>query len=103
MSMIVQAYRFALDPSVAQDLTPSLTWTAYSLRKNWNWNDSRTNKRQGRRFGFPGFRGRRAGWSCRFTTGALGLVDMDRRHVKLPRIGVVRTHESTRRLARRAA
>lgn len=76
MSMIVQAYRFALDPSVAQewalrshcgaqrfafnwglarvkanlaqrdaevsygiagdDLTPSLNWTAYSLRKNWN-------------------------------------------------------------------
>jgi putative transposase len=31
--------------------------------------------------------------SCRFTTGAFGLADADRRHVKLPRIGLVRTHE----------
>jgi putative transposase len=38
--------------------------------------------------------------SCRFTTGAFGLRDADRRHVKLPRIGLVRTHESTRKLAR---
>ena len=40
------------------------------------------------------------GLSCRFTTGAVGLPDTDRRHVKLPRIGLVRTHESTRKLAR---
>jgi putative transposase len=38
--------------------------------------------------------------SCRFTTGAFGLADGDRRHVKLPRIGLIRTHESTRKLAR---
>jgi putative transposase len=38
--------------------------------------------------------------SCRFTTGAFGLGDADRRHVTLPRIGLVRTHESTRKLAR---
>jgi putative transposase len=38
--------------------------------------------------------------SCRFTTGAFRLADADRRHVKLPRIGLVRTHESTRKLAR---
>ena len=37
---------------------------------------------------------------CRFTTGAFGLGP-DRRHVRLPRIGHVRTHESTRRLARK--
>ncbi len=36
-----------------------------------------------------------------FTTGAFGLGDGDRRHVRLPRIGAVRTHESTRKLARR--
>lgn len=36
----------------------------------------------------------------RFTTGAFGLASTDRRHVKVPRIGVVRTHESTRKLAR---
>jgi len=28
------------------------------------------------------------------------LTDTDRRHIKLPRIGTVRTHESTRELAR---
>ena len=41
--------------------------------------------------------------SCRFTTGAFGLAEGDRRHVKLPRSGVVRTHESTRKLARHVA
>ncbi|WP_369634569.1 IS607 family element RNA-guided endonuclease TnpB [Nocardia sp. JMUB6875] len=65
-----------------------------------NWSDSRDGKRAGRRVGFPRFKSRRAVWSCRFTTGSLGLVDADRRHIKLPRIGVVRTGESTRKLAR---
>lgn len=37
---------------------------------------------------------------CRFTTGAFGLGP-DRRHIRLPVIGAVRTHESTRTLARR--
>jgi putative transposase len=50
--------------------------------------------------GFPRFKGRRARLSCRFTTGAFGL-GADRRHVQLPRIGHVRTHESTRSLARK--
>ncbi|MGH8922878.1 MAG: hypothetical protein ACRD0H_31805 [Actinomycetes bacterium] len=35
-----------------------------------------------------------------FSTGVIG-VGPDRRHVRLPRIGLVRTHESTRKLARR--
>jgi len=65
-----------------------------------NWGDSRTGKRKGRNLGFPRFKGRRAGVTCRFTTGAFGLAEGDRRHVKLPRIGMVRTHESTRKLAR---
>jgi hypothetical protein len=34
------------------------------------------------------------------TTGAFGLPEGDRRHVKPPPIGLVRTHESTRTLAR---
>ena len=38
--------------------------------------------------------------SCRFTTGAI-RVESDRHHVTLPRIGRLRTHESTRKLARR--
>jgi putative transposase len=36
----------------------------------------------------------------RFTTGAI-RVDADRRSVRLPRLGRIRTHESTRKLARR--
>lgn len=112
------------------ELTPSMSWSAYSLRKDWNqgkdevapwwaenskeayssglanlatalgnWADSQCGRRKGRGLGFPRFKGRRSGLSCRFTTGAFGLTG-DRRHVKLPRIGVVRTHESTRKLAR---
>lgn len=112
-------------------LTPSLSWSAYSLRKDWNqakddvapwwsenskeayasglanlatalknWNDSNKGTRKGPQVEFPRFKGKRHTWSCRFTTGSFGLVDSDRRHVKLPRIGTVRTHESTRKLAR---
>ncbi len=39
--------------------------------------------------------------SCRFTTGAFGVVDAT--HVRLPRIGVVRCHETTLKLAERMA
>jgi putative transposase len=38
--------------------------------------------------------------SCRFTTGPV-RVEADRKHITLPRIGVLKTHESTRKLARR--
>ncbi|WP_036013885.1 IS607 family element RNA-guided endonuclease TnpB [Lentzea albidocapillata] len=110
--------------------TTPVSWSAYSLRKDWNqakdtvapwwaenskeayssglanlatalgnWADSKRGERKGHRFGFPRFKGKRSGLSCRFTTGAFGLAD-DRRHVKLPRIGTIRTHESTRKLAR---
>jgi putative transposase len=170
MVMVIQAYRFALDPAAGQQvalrshcgaqryafnwglarikanldqraaektydvpgeqLTPPVSWSAYRLRKDWNqakdevapwwgenskeayssglanlaaalgnWVGSKRGTRHGRRFGFPRFKGRRAGVSCRFTTGAFGL-GIDRRHVRLPRIGLVHTHESTRKLAR---
>jgi IS605 OrfB family transposase len=66
-----------------------------------NWNDSRAGKRKGRRVGFPRFRSRRRTTpSVRFTTGTI-RVEADRRHVRLPRLGVIKTHESTRKLARR--
>jgi transposase len=42
-------------------------------------------------------RGRQA---CRFSTGAI-RVEADRHHVTLPRLGCLKTHESTRKLARR--
>lgn len=115
----------------ADQLTPAMSWSAYSLRKAFNaakdevapwwgenskeayasglanladalgnWHQSRTGKRAGKRIGFPRFKSKRHRCSCRFSTGSFGLSDSDRRHVKLPRIGLVRTHESTRTLAR---
>ncbi len=112
-------------------LTPPVSWSAFSLRRAWNevkdvrapwwaqnskeayscglanlatalrnWSSSRSDARTGRRVGFPRFKGRRGRLSCRFTTGAFGLGP-DRRHIQLPRIGHVRTHESTRKLARK--
>jgi putative transposase len=169
---VVQAYRFALDPSPAQQaalrshcgaqrfafnwglarvkanlgqreaersygvpkelLTPAVSWSAWRLRKDFNavkdqvapwwpenskeayasglanlaaalanWAASRAGTRRGPKIAFPKFKGKRSVLSVRFTTGAFGLPDQDRRHVRLPRIGLVRTHESTRKLARR--
>ncbi|MDI9953133.1 IS607 family element RNA-guided endonuclease TnpB [Rhodococcus sp. IEGM 1305] len=124
------------------ELTPPVSWSAYSLRKHWNtvkndiavntdtgqvwwpenskeayssgiancaaalsnWSDARSGKRKGT-MGFPRFKGKRALLSCRFTTGSFGLVTDggDRRHIQLPRIGAVRSAESTRKLARKVA
>jgi putative transposase len=64
-----------------------------------NWDASTKGTRRGPKVRHPRFKGRRARLSCRFTTGAFGLGS-DRRHVVLPRIGEVRTCESTRKLAR---
>ncbi|TQN32154.1 putative transposase [Haloactinospora alba] len=65
-----------------------------------NWNASRTGKRAGKKAGFPRFKSKRSRKSFRITTGTFGLDEADNRHVKLPRIGRVRTGESTRKLAR---
>ena len=68
-----------------------------------NWSQSRTGRRKGPRVGFPRFKSKRRSMKkCTFTTGAI-RVEPDRHHVVLPRIGRVRTHESTRKLARRLA
>jgi putative transposase len=66
----------------------------------WNWQSARSGKRAGRRVGFPRFKrkGRDADRVC-FTTGAM-RVEPDRRHLTLPVIGTVRTHENTRRIER---
>jgi putative transposase len=66
----------------------------------WNWQTSRAGTRAGRRVGFPRFKrkGRDADRVC-FTTGAM-RVEPDRRHLTLPVIGTVRTHENTRRIER---
>jgi putative transposase len=66
----------------------------------WNWQQSRTGKRAGKRVGFPRFAKKsRDRDRVTFTTGAI-RVEADRRHVNLPRIGCVRVHENTRRLQR---
>jgi putative transposase len=66
----------------------------------WNWQTSRAGKRAGKRVGFPRLKkkGRDADRVC-FTTGAM-RVEPDRRHPTVPVIGVVRTHENTRRIER---
>ncbi|HEX8133239.1 MAG TPA: IS607 family element RNA-guided endonuclease TnpB [Actinomycetes bacterium] len=66
-----------------------------------NWNDSRSGRRNGRPVGFPRRKTKRhARVACRFTTGQIKVLP-DRKHIQLPRIGVLKTHESTRKLARR--
>ena len=67
----------------------------------WNWQQSRAGTRGGRRV--PRFKrkGRDAD-RVSFTTGAM-RVEPDRRHVTLPVIGTVRTHENTRRVQRLVA
>ena len=61
------------------------------------WSDSKAGWRKGPRVGFPVFKKRQAKRSCRFTTGAVGVVDP--RHIQLPRIGIVRSKEPTRALS----
>ncbi|MGH3862612.1 IS607 family element RNA-guided endonuclease TnpB [Actinokineospora sp.] len=66
-----------------------------------NFGDSKSGKRAGGKVGFPRFKSRRrATPSVRFTTGVI-RVEPDRHHVTLPRVGRIKTHESTRKLARR--
>ena len=113
------------------DLTPALGWSLAGLRKEWNrrkddvapwwaenskeaystgldglargldaWAKSRKGGRAGAAIGFPKFKSARSRRSVRFTTGTI-RVEPDRHHVTLPRVGAIRTHETTRKLARR--
>ena len=66
----------------------------------WRWQKSRAGKISGRRVGFPRFKKRgkdRDRFS--FTTGTMRL-EADRRHLTLPVLGTLRTHENTRRIER---
>ncbi len=66
-----------------------------------NWSTARSGERAGAPMGFPRFKSKhRFARSVRFTTGAI-RVEADRHHITLPRLGAIRTHESTRKLARR--
>lgn len=63
-----------------------------------SFSSSRKGKRKGRPAGFPRFRKRgRSRRSCRFTTGAIAVTGD--RHIRLPRLGVLRTAEPTAKLA----
>jgi putative transposase len=163
MATVIQAYRFALDPTPRQrgalashcgaarvahnwglelvktrldqrriDPSVMVPWTLYQLQWEWNrakyevapwwpenskeayksgldalaqglknFSDSKAGRRRGRpvRFPRPKKKGR-ARDACRFTTGAIKVLP-DRKHVQLPKIGVLKSHESTRKLARR--
>ena len=60
-----------------------------------NWADSKQGRRAGVRVGFPRRKRKGHGRSaCRFSTGAI-RVEADRHHVTLPRLGCLKTHEST--------
>lgn len=65
-----------------------------------NWDESRRGARKGPRVGFPSFKSKRSIRAFAFTTGTI-KVEPDRHHVSLPRLGTLRLHESTRKLARR--
>jgi putative transposase len=66
-----------------------------------NWGASRGGTRSGPRMGFPRFKTKTgAVKKFSFTTGAI-RVEPDRNHITLPRLGTIKTHESTRKLARR--
>ncbi|MGZ8817648.1 MAG: IS607 family element RNA-guided endonuclease TnpB [Mycobacterium sp.] len=66
-----------------------------------NWDASRTGTRGGPRMGVPRFKSKHvAAKKFSFTTGAI-RVEPDRKYVTLPRLGTIKTHESTRKLARR--
>ncbi|WP_330253394.1 IS607 family element RNA-guided endonuclease TnpB [Nocardia sp. NBC_00565] len=66
-----------------------------------NYAKSARGQRRGARMGLPRYKSKHtAPLACRFTTGTI-RVDADRHHVTLPRLGTIRTHESTRKLQRR--
>ena len=60
---------------------------------------SRAGERKGKSVGFPRFKKKGSRRSFRVTTGSFGVCD--RRHVRLPRIGALRTNEPTAKMARR--
>jgi putative transposase len=66
----------------------------------WNWQTSRSGNRIGNTMGFPRLKKKgRDQDRVSFTTGAM-RIEPDRRHLTLPVIGTVRTHENTRRIER---
>jgi putative transposase len=98
--------KVCVNPETGQVWWPECSKEAYAagiagaVDAYWNWQHSRAGVRAGKRVGYPRFKkkGRDADRVC-FTTGAM-RVEPDRRHLTLPVIGTVRTHENTRRVQR---
>jgi putative transposase len=66
-----------------------------------NYAKSKRGKRKGARVGIPRLKPKRkARQACRFTTGTI-RIEPDGRHVSLPRLGTIRTHESAIKLLTR--
>lgn len=66
-----------------------------------NYTKSKNGTRKGPRMGMPRRRSKRkARLACRFTTGTI-RIEPDGRHVTLPRLGTIRTHEPTGKLLAR--
>ncbi|MFF4060541.1 transposase [Streptomyces sp. NPDC001668] len=66
-----------------------------------NYAKSKQGKRKGARVGVPRRKSKRkARLACRFTTGTI-RIEPDGRHVTLPRLGTIRTHEPTAKLLAR--
>lgn len=66
-----------------------------------NWKASVNGTRGGPPMGFPRFKTKTgAAKAFSFTTGVI-RIEPDRHHITLPRLGTIRTHENTRKLARR--
>jgi putative transposase len=114
----------------ASELTGPVPWSLPALRRRWNqekaqvapwWAENskeaynsgmgslaaalkgffswRAGRRAGKPIGFPKFKNNRCRRSFRVTTGSFGVID--NRHVRLPRIGVLRTKERTTKLAKK--
>ena len=99
--------------NVAKKADPALAWWAENSKCVYqeafrdldralrDFIASKKGQRKGQRLGFPRFKKRgRCKDSFRFSTGAIGCAGTT---VTLPRLGVIRTHESTGKLARRLA
>ncbi|WP_328842849.1 RNA-guided endonuclease TnpB family protein [Streptomyces sp. NBC_00258] len=66
-----------------------------------NYSKSKRGQRKGKRVGAPRFKSKRkTRLACRFTTGTI-RVESGGRHVTLPRLGTIRTHEPTVKLLAR--
>lgn len=65
----------------------------------WRWQKSRAGKQKGKRMGFPRF-AKKGKDRDRYSVSTGGFRLVDRRHIQIPVVGVVRLHENARKLDR---